>query len=130
MRLRMLFILLAMLMLVACGNSEEDDEAVDNALNFLQAINAGDIERARELSCEDRHAELEQGLMSQDREAFNFSNISCEGDADSVTCDYTIVQDEVGPEADPAQDTQQFVSIIFDMEDGKVCGFEEEVATQ
>lgn len=129
MRLRILFIFLSIFM-VACGNSEEDDEAVDNALNFLQAINAGDVERARELSCEDRHADLEQGLMSQNPEVFNYSNISCEGDTNSVTCDYTIVQDEVGPQADPAQDIQQFVTITFDMEDGKVCGFEEEVAAQ
>lgn len=128
-RLTIIFIaIFAVFALAACDDDSASGPEV--AQEYLEALNEGDLETARDNSCKEQHDELEAGLTSQDTSAFSFENISCEGDDESVTCEYTIEQNEVGDFPDPNQDTQGFRTIIFDLEDNKICGFEESTATR
>ena len=116
-----LFLLLS-LVLVACGGADNVTTAVD----YLGALESGDLDGAALLVCPDRREEITSALMDvsdENRENFDFRNVSCAARGDEVDCQYNIIQDT------EAEETQEFVrNVVFEFEDGLICGFEEEVA--
>lgn len=113
----------ALFLLVGCGTNN-----ADTAVRYLEALNQRDIEAARGLVCEVREDDVTMGLMSAgdlQQPSFSFSNVSCTARADDVLCRFTIEQFTEGAELTGIQRARQ---VVFDFEDGKVCGFEEQVA--
>jgi len=105
-RLSIFLLMFVPLVLAACGASGKD-----NSENFLKAIEDRDRGKAKDAACDDVHDEIDVlfDLASESDEAadINFENLECEEDGDEVTC----------TEGEDAE-------IVFEIEDGKVCGGE------
>ncbi len=112
--------------LVACGGNN-----VTTAVDYLNAINERDFDAAAALACEERADEIIDGLLSvspEERQSIEFERVSCSQQAgDEVLCRFTIVQveTEINNEDTVFEEDR---SVVFEMEDGRVCGFHEEVA--
>lgn len=118
-----LLIGLTLAMLIGCSGGSP---AV--AVQYLEALNERDLETARELVCEARQDDVTMGLTTVDDptvEPFSFSNISCTARGGDVACRFVIEQET---EAADNTGTEQMRDVIFRFEDGKICGFEEQVA--
>lgn len=115
--------MLSLTLLVACA-----DHTV-TATDYLDAINAGDVERAADLVCAEQADEIENGIFAvpeEDRETAEFQNVSCsQRSGDEVECRYTIVQNDtsLSTEGTPIEVTR---NVVFDIENGRICGFSEE----
>ena len=123
--LRIMLLLCAVgLLFTACGQDEESN--ADTAILYIEALNRGDVEDASNFVCEEREDEITEGLMSVGDENPNviFDNLSCEARGEDARCSYTIRQDTAN-----VQDTGRELlrEVIFNFEDGKICGFEEPV---
>ncbi len=107
-RLPLLIALMLMLPLVlaACGGGK-----ADNAKSFLEAMDDGDADKAKEQVCDGLHTIIDLLLSEGVGDGPNFDDISCKEDGDNVTC--TI---KVGDEEDD-------ITLTMD-DDDKVCGGE------
>jgi hypothetical protein len=123
-----LFSLLIMLIfaLVSCG-----EDNVSTAVSYLGALNEGDLDRAAALACAARADEIVDSLMSvepEEQATVEFQRVSCsQRTSDEVACQFTIMQE--GTDINN-EDTffEQERNVVFDIEDGRICGFHEEVA--
>ena len=106
-RFAMLVIALALSMVLsACGSS-----AVDNAEDFIKAASENDLDKAKDVTCEDLHAELED-TYDEDDEGFDLDDLECEEeDDDRVRCTYEIDGEDME------------VTFIMD-DDDKICDVE------
>lgn len=108
--------------LLGCGGATNVTTAVD----YIDALEDGDLESAAVLVCPERSDDILDSLMEvseENRENFDFRNVSCAAQGSDVACRYNIVQDTT------VDNSQEFVrNVIFEFEDGLICGFEEEVA--
>lgn len=112
-----------LLLLAACAANN-----VDTAVEYLEALNARDLDRARALVCEEQEDDVTMGLTTVDDpqvEPFTFSNVSCAARGADVSCRFTIEQFTQSEQTTGVTQTRQ---VVFRFQDGKVCGFEEEVA--
>src|SRR5688572_26046857 len=107
MKIRQLSIAIGLLVcavfMIGCG-SANGTGAIDNAVGYLNAINDGDIDGARQYLCESRMDELVEGLedtSDAERQDFSFQNIQCQAQGDNVTCSYSIVQDRTDEDEAP-----------------------------
>lgn len=124
----LVFILLVSvgLMTAAC----QDNSVL--ALDYLAALNDGDLERAAELVCPERQDEIAEGLTSvtaEERENFNFQNVTCAQRGADVSCRYTIIQEGTELGQDDTPDTFER-SVVFEFENGRICGFEEQAVNE
>lgn len=111
------------LLLVGCSS-----DSPETAVQYLEALNQRDLETARSLVCEARQDDVTMGLTTVDdpeAEQFEFNNVSCSSRGGDVMCRYYIKQFTEAAEATGVQVERQ---IVFEFEDGKICGFEEQVA--
>lgn len=124
-KLILLLLLLGGLLLSGCGSNN-----TDTAIEYLDALNQRDVETARSLVCSQYEDDVTMGLTSVDdpeAEAFAFSEISCAARGSDVSCRFAISQLTEGADTTGVEQTRQ---VVFDFENGRVCGFEEEVAGQ
>lgn len=107
-RLPLLIALMLMLPLVlaACGGGK-----ADTAKSFLEAMDEGDADKAKEQVCDDLHTFIDLLLSEGEDDGANFDDISCEEDGDNVTC--TIKVD----------DEEDDITFVID-DDDKICGGE------
>lgn len=124
----LLFVSLFLLGAASCANGDPG-----TAVAYLNALNERDLETALDLVCEARQDDVTMGLVSVQGppvEAYEFTNISCASRAGNVLCRFTIEQklprDDVEGIAGIA--VPQSREVLFEMEDGQICGFEEQVA--
>jgi hypothetical protein len=123
MRIFWLIVVSLAFLLTGCGNDD-----VATAVNFLQALNQRDVTQAAEYVCPERQDEIVGGLLTVSdpaAETFNFQNVSCSAQGDGVLCRYTIDQLTEGADLRSEQYARQ---VVFAFEDGRICGFEEQVA--
>ena len=126
-RITMLLSVMAILMFaVSSCNSDNVATAVD----YLAALNEGDTDRAAELACAEQADEIASSLMTvsaEEQAAVEFQRVSCsQRSVDEVACRFTIVQE--GTDLNNDTTVEQDRSVVFDIEDGRICGFTEEVA--
>jgi len=111
-------------LLSSCGGNEDAGTAV----TYLEAMNEGDVATATELVCPARADDVTMGLISVNDASepeFSFNNISCSETGSGVECRFVVEAVTMG---DEGEFFQQNRSVIFEFEDGKICGFEEQVA--
>lgn len=111
---------LAVILLSGCGGGQRD---IETATQFMNALNQGDVDTARALSCPEEAEDLIQGLATvgaDEREEWEFQNVNCQAYSGEVLCSYQIAQEV----EDATQETNDF-EVVFEMEGGKVCGFAE-----
>ena len=118
----LLFVLIGLVLFVACSSSGN----VDTAVRYLNALEQGDVDTATQLVCPERADMIMSGLRDvspEERGSFSFENVSCAARGSGVACRYTIVQQTT------EETPQEFErNVVFDFEDDLICGFEEEVA--
>lgn len=118
----LLLAFVALLWLVACN----DGGNVATAVQYLNALEQGDVETATDLACPERADAIMSGLMDvseAEQGSFSFENVSCAARGSGVACRYTIIQEIA--DAVP----QEFErSVVFDFENDQICGFEQQVA--
>ena len=117
-----MLLLLLLVSLLLAGCAQDNSEL---ALNYLAALDDGDTVAASQYVCEERADAIASAIVTDMEEAnFNFQNVTCSARGDDVSCRFNITQDTAAEET-----AQQFLrQITFEVEDGKICGFEEEVA--
>jgi hypothetical protein len=99
-------LMLVPLMLGACGASGKDNSEI-----FLKALDDRDKDAAKDAVCGDAHDEIDVLFeLIDDSDETELKNLECEEDGDEVTCTYDV-------------DDEDF-EVIFEIEDGKVCGGE------
>ena len=118
----LLFVYIWLLMLMACSSSDD----VATAVQYINALEEGDVATATSLVCPERADAIMSGLMDvsqEERGNFSFENVTCAARGGDVACGYTIAQQT-------AEETlQEFDrNVVFQFEDGLIWGFEEEVA--
>ncbi|MBK8905210.1 MAG: hypothetical protein IPM53_28770 [Anaerolineaceae bacterium] len=126
--LLLLFMSLLLFGVASCANGDPG-----TAVAYLDALNNRDLETAQKLVCEARQNDVTMGLVSvagAPVEAYEFTNVSCSSRAGDVLCRFTIeqktVRDDIGGVA--GIDVTRSRQVIFEFEDGLICGFEEQVA--
>ena len=123
-----LFSLFIMLIfgLVACA-----EDNVATAVSYLGALNEGDLDQAASLACAERADEIVDSLMSvepEEQASVEFQRVSCSQQAsDEVACQFTIVQEETDINNEGTFFEQER-NVVFNIEDGRICGFHEQVA--
>lgn len=125
-----LFLLMMSLLLLGVASCAEGDPAT--AVAYLDALNERDLEAARELVCEARRDDATMGLMTVDDpqvEPFEFTNVSCSMQGGDVQCRFNIEQKTEDNDVTGAlgPDVTQTREVVFEFEDGRICGFEEQV---
>lgn len=128
-RLKRLFMLMGCLLLgtavlSACGGEAHEEIAVQ----YLDALNSGDLDAAAAYACEERADDIVAALMDvSDPEQANvsFMNVSCRPEGEDVSCRFTITQETEAAETTGQQFNRQ---VVFQFEDDRICGFEEEIA--
>jgi len=128
-RLKRLLILLGCLLLgtavlSACGGEAHEDIAVQ----YLDALNQADLDAAAAYVCPERADDIVTALMDvSDPEQANvsFMNVSCRPEGEDVSCRFTITQETEAAETTGQQFDRQ---VVFQFEDNRICGFEEQVA--
>lgn len=121
-RLWIMLSLMAAVILTACGARADH---VEDTRAFLEALNQGDTDAARAYVCEERVDEIMTGLSSigsDERESWAFNNVSCRAEGEDVRCSYEITQ-----ELDDGTQEVTSADVVFNIEDGHVCGFEETI---
>lgn len=111
--------------LSACGAADAGED-VNTAVQYIEALNQRDIEAAHALVCEERADEITDALMGVDEEEadYSFENVTCQAQEDDVACRYTISQPT-------DEEEEQFDrNVIFEFEDGAICGFEQGAAIE
>jgi hypothetical protein len=111
--------------LIACGDTDAGED-VNTAVQYIEALNQRDIETANTLVCEERADEITDALMGVDDEEaeYSFENVACQAQEDDVSCRYTIIQPT-------DEEEEQFDrNVIFEFEDGVICGFEQGAAIE
>lgn len=122
-KLILLALLLGSLLLAGCGSNN-----TDTAIDYLEALNQRDLDTARSLVCSQYEDDVAMGLMTVDDpevEPFSFSDVSCAARGSDVSCRFTISQLTEAADTTGVEQTRQ---VVFEFENGRVCGFEEEVA--
>lgn len=124
-------ILLTLLFILGLLLSACQDNSV-LAIDYIAALNDGDLERAAELVCPERQDEIVEGLMGvteEERETFNFQNVTCAQEGADVDCRFTIVQagTAIGQNDTPNQFER---NVVFEIENGRICGFEEQAVNE
>ncbi len=120
----MLLIVTVSVLLTGCASGDQ----VNTAVEYLEALNTRDLETAQALVCDTRQDDVAMGLTTVDdasEEEFEFSNVSCAAQGDDVMCRFVIEQYPQGAEDTGVQSNRQ---VVFNFEDGRICGFEEQVA--
>lgn len=110
----------ALLVLTACATGQQQ---IEDTVNFLNALNQGEVEEAREFLCEEQADEMIEGLASvsdEERQQWEFQNINCQSYSGNVLCQYQIVQ-----ELEDGTLEQLDHEVVFEIEDGQLCGFAE-----
>jgi len=98
------------------------------AVQYLDALNQRDLETAQSLVCDARQDDVAMGLTTVDDptvEPFAFKNVSCTSQGSGVLCRFVVDQ---RAEDQAFTDVENSREVVFHFEDGKVCGFDEEVA--
>ena len=119
----LLFLFLWLVLSIACSNSGD----VAMAVQYINALEEGDVHTATELVCPERSDTIMSGLMGvspEERGSFSFENVSCAAQGSDMACSYTIVQ-QTGDDTPQEFDR----NVIFEFENDLICGFEEEVAS-
>lgn len=119
---------LAVLGVVSCAAGDPG-----TAVAYLDALNTRDLETARNLVCEERQDDVTMGLVSVDDvqvEPFEFTNVSCSAQGGDVLCRFTIRQATEHDAVSGVSGIDQSLAreVVFNFEDGRICGFEEQVA--
>jgi hypothetical protein len=115
------FILLTAL--AACSSGDN----VATAVQYINALEDGDIDTATNLVCPERADDVLSGLVdvtSAERGDYSFESVSCAARGSGVACSFIIVQ-----QLDDETPSEFERSVIFEFDDGQICGFEEEVAS-
>ncbi|MFO7683236.1 MAG: hypothetical protein R6X34_24645 [Chloroflexota bacterium] len=115
--------LMGWLLLAGCNSNDPG-----TAVQYINALNERDLETARSLVCPERQDDVAMGLISVADpviEPFTFQNVSCSSRAGDVLCRFSIEQRTEEHIFTNEQFTRE---VVFKFEDGKVCGFEEQVA--
>lgn len=125
--LLLLFMSVALFGLASCANGDPG-----TAVAYLDALNTRDLETARSLVCEDRQDDVTMGLVSVDDvqvEPFEFTNVSCSAQGGNVLCRFTIRQATEHDAVSGVSGIDQTFAreVVFNFEDGRICGFEEQV---
>jgi hypothetical protein len=110
------------LLLSACGSGRQD---VETASAFINSLNQGDVDGARQYTCEEEADGIIEGLATvgeDDRQTWDFQNVTCSAASGDVQCSYQIMQ---ATEDNRTQTLDH--TVIFKMVDGKVCGYEAQV---
>lgn len=121
-------ILLSLMLLLTACTSQND---VSTAVNFLDAMNSDNVEEALDYVCPERADEIVSGLFDTsalETASYDVQNVSCQARGDAVQCRYTIVQETLPEEPAENRPIQSERAVQFEIVDGKVCGFEEQVA--
>lgn len=117
----LIILLLAAGVLVA-GCTENN---ADTAVAYLQSLSAGEAEAASDFVCTERADEIASAMITTpENSSVQFENISCSQRGAEVACRFTVTQQS--NTLDPAQQFDR--QVVFQIEDGLICGFEEEVA--
>lgn len=122
---RFILLIMSALFLVGCGAADPD-----LAINYLSALNQRDLETASALVCEARQDDVTMGLTTVDDpnvEPFMFTNVSCSARGTDLMCRFTVEQETESQETIIVQQTRQ---VVFEVENGRICGFEEEVVNE
>lgn len=105
-------------------------DAGDNvaiAVEYIEALERGDLDTAAALVCDEREEEIANSLIEvteEERDNFAFTNVSCTARGGDVECRYNIVQDTT------VDNTQEFQrNVIFEFEGDQICEFEQGVAS-
>ena len=119
---------LAVLGVVSCAAGDPG-----TAVAYLDALNSRDLETARDLVCEARQDDVTMGLVTVDDvqvEPFEFTNVSCSAQGGDVLCRFTIRQATEHDAVSGVSGIDQSLAreVVFNFEDGRICGFEEQVA--
>lgn len=125
--LLLLFMSVTLFGLASCANGDPG-----TAVAYLDALNTRDLETARSLVCEDRQDDVTMGLVSVDDvqvEPFEFTNVSCSAQGGNVLCRFTIRQATEHDAVSGVSGIDQTFAreVVFNFEDGRICGFEEQV---
>lgn len=123
-----LLVSLALFGLASCAAGDPG-----TAVAYLDALNSRDLETARDLVCEARQDDVTMGLVSVDDmqvEPFEFTNVSCSAQGGDVLCRFTIRQATEHDAVSGVSGIDQSLAreVVFNFEDGRICGFEEQVA--
>ena len=109
-------------LLAGCGAGAQN---VESARSFLDAINTGDEEAAREYLCAEEVEETIAGIASvsaDERQTWSMQNINCSAAGEDVRCTYQITMEL----EDGTQETTS-ADVVFNVENGVICGFEEPI---
>lgn len=122
---KLILLLLISISVLSMGCASGDE--VNTAVAYLEALNTRDLETAQSLVCDARRDDVTMGLTTVDDppQEFEFSSISCAAQGDGVMCRFVIQQYPQGEEDTGVQLNRE---VVFNFEDGRICGFEEQVA--
>ncbi len=123
-----LFMSLCLFGLASCAAEDPG-----TAVAYLDALNTRDLETARDLVCEARQDDVTMGLVTVDDvqvEPFEFTNVSCSAQGGDVMCRFNIRQATEHDAVSGVSGIDQTFAreVIFNFEDGRICGFEEQVS--
>lgn len=116
-------LLLAFFGLTACA-PQATPEDVGEVVRYLEALNAGDLDAARTYICEERADDILTLTEAGGTGGITFENIECEARGADVVCTYNVLQEVNDVER------QRDRRVTFELQNGQICGFEEEVETQ
>ncbi len=122
-KLILLIIFILLTGLAACSSGDN----VATAVQYIEALEEGDIDTATSLACPERADDVMSGLVdvtAAERGDYTFERVSCAARGSGVACSFTITQ-----QLDDETPSQFDRSVIFEFEGGQICGFEEEVAS-
>ncbi|MAU00178.1 MAG: hypothetical protein CL608_23810 [Anaerolineaceae bacterium] len=124
--MKKLILLITFVLLTGVAACSSGDN-VATAVQYINALEEGDIDSATSLACPERSDEIMSGLVdvtAAERGDYSFETVSCAARGSGVACSFTIVQ-QLGDETPSEFDR----SVIFEFDGGQICGFEEEVAS-
>ena len=119
----LVFIFSLLGLLTACGGNDN----VATAVEYINSLEAGDVDTATGLVCPDRADTITENLLArsqEERASYAFENVSCAARGEDVACRFTVIQETT--DNTPAEFDR---NVVFEFDDGLICGFEEEVAS-
>lgn len=96
-------------------------------MRYLEALNERNLSAVQGLVCQAYVDDVTMGLTAiddPDEETFDFSNVSCAPQGDDVMCRFVVEQ---LTQSVDVTGVERMREVIFNFEDGKVCGFKEQV---